>query len=135
MTIKQASALKPGDIVIYDDGRPGHRNVNGRVLAVSQYSMTVHFDNRAEPSLIRFVEAEWMDHLTPVVSPTNHYQFEFAYARGLGNTWTHNYPSPEAAAEAAEKMRIARKARSVKIVRFATQFDADEAYANEADYG
>lgn len=64
-------------------------------------------------------------------SVTDHYQFCFDNR----STWTHNYPTPEAAAAEAERMRKARKAKTVKVTRFEHQFDAEEAYANEADFG
>lgn len=54
-----------GDVVRYNDGRPGH-DVRGTVVDVGTSSMVVHFDDRASPSWIQFTDRRWMEHLTLV---------------------------------------------------------------------
>jgi hypothetical protein len=49
--------------VIYNDGRPNHTNVRGLVLAIHAEGFTAQFEDRAEPNLIRFTDADWMKHL------------------------------------------------------------------------
>jgi hypothetical protein len=56
-------AFKAGDTITYNDGRPGH-NAKGVVLAVGESGMTVQFEDRAEPSTIRFNERDWMQYIT-----------------------------------------------------------------------
>lgn len=55
-----------GDIVIYNDGRPGHVNVRGEVIAASPDGrfIAVQFDDRASPSNIDTSDLKWMKHLT-----------------------------------------------------------------------
>jgi hypothetical protein len=55
--------LKPGDVLIYDDGRPGHQGVRATVLEVSGKSMVVQFEDRARTTKIGFHEKDWMDFL------------------------------------------------------------------------
>jgi hypothetical protein len=53
-----------GQTIVYDDGRPGHREIRGEVLSVTPAGMTVQFADRADTTYIRFNDRAWMDHIT-----------------------------------------------------------------------
>lgn len=53
--------IKKGGTIIYNDGRPGHKDVLAKVLAVDKKGMTVQFDDRADTSHIAFSDRGWMD--------------------------------------------------------------------------
>ncbi len=55
-----------GDTVIYNDGRPGHVDVRGKVVEVSpkQIFVIVQFEDRANPTLVAVDSHEWMNHMT-----------------------------------------------------------------------
>jgi hypothetical protein len=55
--------LHPGQTVVYDDGRPGHRGVSATICSVSESGMVVQFEDRADTTSIRFSDRPWMDHL------------------------------------------------------------------------
>ncbi len=59
-----AENIKPGDTLVYDDGRPQHKGSEAVVLEVDDRGMMVQFANRASPNRISFRDREWMDHLT-----------------------------------------------------------------------
>lgn len=59
----EAARIEPGQNLIYDDGRHGHRNVSATVHSVSDRGMVVQFDDRADTTFIRFTDRAWMDHL------------------------------------------------------------------------
>jgi len=60
-----AKALRTGDKIIYNDGREGHKDVDGVVLSHYSNGMAVQFEDRAAPNTILFNEAGWMDFLKP----------------------------------------------------------------------
>jgi hypothetical protein len=53
--------IKAGGRLVYNDGRPGHRDVFATVLAVDAKGMTVQFDDRADTTRIAFADRGWMD--------------------------------------------------------------------------
>ena len=53
--------IKKGGRIVYNDGRPGHKDVLATVLAVDKKGMTVQFDDRADTSHIAFSDRGWMD--------------------------------------------------------------------------
>jgi hypothetical protein len=56
-----------GEQDFYDDGRPGHRNVQGSVLEVeNRHGMLVKFDDRADTTYVTFSDRRWMDFITVV---------------------------------------------------------------------
>lgn len=58
-----APRFKQGDMILYDDGRPGHHKRAG-VLEVNDTGMFVSFEDRADVTFIRFDDNEWMKHIT-----------------------------------------------------------------------
>ena len=44
--------IKKGGRIVYNDGRPGHKDVLATVLAVDKKGLTVQFDDRADTSLV-----------------------------------------------------------------------------------
>lgn len=66
LTAEQARGLKPGDTVIYHDGRPEHRRVSAGVVTVGQSAMVVQFEDRARRTAIAFSARAWMDYLEQV---------------------------------------------------------------------
>jgi hypothetical protein len=46
--------IKRGSRIVYNDGRPGHKDVFATVLAVDAYGMTVQFEDRADTNHIGF---------------------------------------------------------------------------------
>ena len=53
--------IKPGVRIVYNDGRPGHKDVLATVLAADKKGMTVQFNDRADTSRIGFSDKGWMD--------------------------------------------------------------------------
>lgn len=53
--------IKPGSRIVYNDGRPGHKNVLATVLAVDPKGMTVQFEDRADTTSIVFSDRGWME--------------------------------------------------------------------------
>jgi hypothetical protein len=68
MTEECRMNVQPGQTLIYDDGRPGHR-VKCVVLEQERAGMRVQFEDRARPTWIGFSEREWMDHLKEEEAP------------------------------------------------------------------
>ena len=58
-----ASNVKTGMTLVYDDGRIGHRSVKATVISVSAIGMVVQFEDRADTTAIRFADADWMKYL------------------------------------------------------------------------
>jgi hypothetical protein len=55
--------FKPGQTIVYDDGRPGHRGVSATILSVSKTTMVVQFEDRADTTTIHFSDRDWVDHI------------------------------------------------------------------------
>jgi len=55
-----AHPLKVGQRLVYDDGRRS----TGKVVAADSLSMHVLFDDKIEPTLVRFDDPQWMDYIT-----------------------------------------------------------------------
>jgi len=53
--------IKKGGRIVYNDGRPGHKDVFATVLAVDAKGMTVQFEDRADTTRIAFSDRGWMD--------------------------------------------------------------------------
>lgn len=53
--------IKKGGRIVYNDGRPGHQDVQATVLNVDKKGMTVQFDDRADTNYISFSEKNWMN--------------------------------------------------------------------------
>ncbi len=56
--------IKPGQTIIYNDGRPGHQNVSAEVLSVTECAMVVQFSDRADTTTIKFCDRDWMQFIT-----------------------------------------------------------------------
>ena len=66
MKLRPMDNFTNGGRIVYDDGRPGHQNVRGRVLEVNERGMTVQFEDRADTNYIVFSDRGWMDHIRTV---------------------------------------------------------------------
>lgn len=55
-----------GDVISYNDGRPGHQDVRAVVLSVDRIGMVVQFEDRADTTRISFSDRSWMDFISPV---------------------------------------------------------------------
>lgn len=64
MTKNDLMELKAGDILIYDDGREGHRDVRAEVMMLGDNFVVVQFVDRAETTTIYCSEKAWTDYLT-----------------------------------------------------------------------
>ena len=53
--------IKKSGRIVYNDGRPGHKDVSASVLAVDSKGMTVQFEDRADTTHIVFSDRAWMD--------------------------------------------------------------------------
>ena len=53
--------IKKGGRIVYNDGRPGHKNVFAAVIGVDAKGMTVLFEDRADTTYIAFSNKVWMD--------------------------------------------------------------------------
>ncbi|MBI1176289.1 hypothetical protein GC207_02495 [bacterium] len=53
--------IKRGGRIVYNDGRPGHRDVVATVLEVQSGGMTVLFEDRADTNYIAFSDKVWMN--------------------------------------------------------------------------
>lgn len=49
--------------LVYNDGRPGHSGVLGKVLSVGHTGFSVLWNDRCSPNWIAFSEREWMEHI------------------------------------------------------------------------
>ena len=58
--------IKKGGRIVYNDGRPGHKDVFATVLTVNSKGMTVQFEDRADTSYIAFSDRGWMDFIEVV---------------------------------------------------------------------
>ncbi len=76
MNAKDMKSVKPGDTLVYDDGRPGHRGVKAVVVSNGTGSLIVQFEDRAETTTIKHNDSGWTDYLK-LHAPT-----EPAYERG-----------------------------------------------------
>ena len=50
-------------VVIYDDGREGHRGVRGVVLESDDVAMMVQWEDRAAPSRVAYDDEAWTKHM------------------------------------------------------------------------
>jgi len=66
MKLNLAHQIKVGGRISYNDGRPGHEDVEAVVLAMDARGMTVQFDDRADTTYILFSEPQWMDFISVV---------------------------------------------------------------------
>jgi hypothetical protein len=63
MNAEDMKSLNSEDILVYDDGRPGHRGVKAVVLSNHTNSLVVQFEDRAESTTIRHDDVGWTKHL------------------------------------------------------------------------
>jgi hypothetical protein len=63
MNAEQMKSLNTGDILVYDDGRPGHAGVKAVVLSNHENSVIVQFEDRADTTTIKHDEVGWTKHL------------------------------------------------------------------------
>ena len=63
MDVEQMKSLNSGDILVYDDGRPGHVGVKAVVLSNHETSVIVQFEDRADTTTIKHDEVGWTEHL------------------------------------------------------------------------
>lgn len=63
MTTAELQTLKPGDILIYNDGRPGHTKIPGTVLTIGDNFFTLQFDDRADITTVYNRDTAWINFL------------------------------------------------------------------------
>ena len=63
MTVDQAKRIKPGAVLMYDDGRSGHQGVRAMVLTVADRYLIAQFEDRADTTKVEFVP-DWLSYLT-----------------------------------------------------------------------
>lgn len=63
MNVEQMKSLNSGDILVYDDGRPGHVGVKAVVLSDHENSVIVQFEDRADTTTIKHDEVGWTNYL------------------------------------------------------------------------
>ena len=63
MNADNMKSLNSGDILIYDDGRPGHSGVKAVVLSNHENCVVVQFEDRAEITTIKHDEVGWTNYL------------------------------------------------------------------------
>lgn len=63
MTTAELQTLKPGDILIYNDDRPGHTKIPGTVLTIGDNFFTLQFDDRADTTTVYHADAAWINFL------------------------------------------------------------------------
>jgi hypothetical protein len=66
MSANVVQQIRKGGKIVYNDGRPGHEDVEAHVLAVYVEGMTVLFEDRADSNHIRFSDRQWMDFIKVV---------------------------------------------------------------------
>jgi hypothetical protein len=52
-----------GQTLIYDDGRPNHRNVKAVVIATTSNGFVAQFEDRANTTAISWDDSDWMRHI------------------------------------------------------------------------
>ncbi len=63
MNADHMKSLNSGDILVYDDGRPGHSGVKAVVLSNHENNVIVQFEDRADTTTIRHDEVGWTKYL------------------------------------------------------------------------
>ena len=63
MNAEHMKSLKTGDILVYNDGRSGHRDVKAVVLSNHKNHVIVQFEDRADTTTIKHDEVEWTNYL------------------------------------------------------------------------
>jgi hypothetical protein len=63
MNADQMKSLNSGDILVYDDGRPGHSGVKAVVLSNLENCLIVQFEDRADTTTIKHDEVGWTKYL------------------------------------------------------------------------
>ena len=63
MNAEHMKSLKSGDILLYDDGRPGHVGVKAAVLSNDENCVVVQFEDRADTTTIKHDDVGWTDYL------------------------------------------------------------------------
>jgi hypothetical protein len=64
MKLNVAHLVRKGGRIVYNDGRPGHQDVEASVLLVDSDGMTVQFYDRADTTRIKFSDPKWMDFIS-----------------------------------------------------------------------
>lgn len=57
-------SVNVGDVIVYNDGRPGHCDITATVLHVGASCLTVLFADRADTSHIKYTEPAWLKFLS-----------------------------------------------------------------------
>lgn len=58
--------IQKGGRIVYNDARPGHKDVFAMVLAADSKGMTVLFEDRADTNYIALSDRGWMDFIEVV---------------------------------------------------------------------
>ena len=66
MKLNIVRQIRKGGRIAYNDGRPGHEDVEAMVLAGDARGMTVLFEDRADTNYILFSDPKWMDFISVV---------------------------------------------------------------------
>ena len=56
--------ISVGQTLVYNDGRQGHTNVEGIVVALTPEGFIALFEDRADVTVIRWDEDDWMRFIT-----------------------------------------------------------------------
>ncbi len=64
MKAEDMKSLNFGDILVYDDGRPGHRGSKAEVLSNDKSHVVLQFEDRADTTTIKHDDSGWIEHLT-----------------------------------------------------------------------
>ena len=64
MNANDMKNLMPGQMIVYNDGRPGHTYSLAVVLDVNESRVVVSFADRADTTTIGVNDREWTDHLS-----------------------------------------------------------------------
>lgn len=62
--IPNTSMIRPGTVLEYSDGRPGHSGALAMVISVDGTGMLLQFEDRADDTRVRFNDPAWMDFLS-----------------------------------------------------------------------
>ena len=63
MNGEHLKSLNAGDVLVYDDGRPGHSGVKAVVLSNHENCVVVQFEDRADTTTIKHDEVGWTNYL------------------------------------------------------------------------
>lgn len=66
MNAEDMKSLTFGEVLVYDDRRPGHRGVLAIVLSNHKHHVLVQFADRADTTVIKHNDSGWTNNLRKV---------------------------------------------------------------------